>query len=113
LRFGTGGLGGRFGRFFDDDDWQFGYQAIAGVRYNITPNVAFDLDYRYLATTRATFRVPGLARLVIVVALAGAAFLQLTSLAANRSAKTAETSLRTETAARAVTAPEKKGRIVS
>jgi OmpA-OmpF porin, OOP family len=47
------------GRFFDDDDWQFGYQAIAGLRYNITPNVAFDLDYRYLATTQATFRVPG------------------------------------------------------
>ena len=47
------------GRFFDDDDWQFGYQAIGGIRYNITPNVAFDLDYRYLATTTATFRVPG------------------------------------------------------
>ena len=48
-----------FGRFFDDDDWQFGYQAIAGFRYNITPAIAFDLDYRYLATTEATFRVPG------------------------------------------------------
>jgi OmpA-OmpF porin, OOP family len=48
-----------FGRFFDDDDWQFGYQAIAGLRYNITPAVAFDLDYRYLATTDLTFRVPG------------------------------------------------------
>jgi opacity protein-like surface antigen len=47
------------GRFFDDDDWQFGYQAIAGFRYNVTPAVAFDLDYRYLATTEATFRVPG------------------------------------------------------
>jgi len=47
------------GRFFDDEDWQFGYQAIAGLRYNITPNVAFDLDYRYLATTQATFQVPG------------------------------------------------------
>ena len=47
------------GQFFNDDDWQFGYQAIAGMRYNITPNVAFDLDYRYLATTQATFRVPG------------------------------------------------------
>ena len=42
-----------------DDDWQFGYQAIAGVRYNISPNLALDLDYRYLATTDATFRVPG------------------------------------------------------
>ncbi len=46
------------GRLFNDDDWQFGYQAIAGLRYNVTPNVAFDLDYRYLATTDATFRVP-------------------------------------------------------
>jgi OOP family OmpA-OmpF porin len=47
------------GRFFDDEDWQLGYQAIGGLRYNITPAVAFDLDYRYLATTEATFRVPG------------------------------------------------------
>ena len=44
-----------------DDDWQFGYQAIAGLRYNLTPAVAVDLDYRYLATTDATFRVPGTA----------------------------------------------------
>jgi OOP family OmpA-OmpF porin len=41
-----------------DNDWQFGYQAIAGVRYNWSPNLAMDLDYRYLATTDATFRVP-------------------------------------------------------
>lgn len=47
-----------FGRLFNDNDWQFGYQAIAGLRYNVTPNIAFDLDYRYLATTDATFRVP-------------------------------------------------------
>jgi OOP family OmpA-OmpF porin len=46
------------GRLFNDDDWQFGYQAIGGVRYNVTPNVALDLDYRYLATTDATFRLP-------------------------------------------------------
>jgi len=46
------------GQAFNDDDWQFGYQAIAGVRYNVTPNVALDLDYRYLGTTDATFRVP-------------------------------------------------------
>jgi outer membrane protein OmpA-like peptidoglycan-associated protein len=48
-----------FGQLFNDDDWQFGYQAIGGVRYNVTPNIALDLDYRYLATTDATFRVPG------------------------------------------------------
>ncbi len=47
-----------FGQLFNDDDWQFGYQAIGGVRYNVTPNVALDLDYRYLASTEATFRVP-------------------------------------------------------
>ena len=47
------------GRFFDDSDWQLGYQAIGGVRYNVTPNIALDLDYRYFATTKATFRVPG------------------------------------------------------
>jgi OOP family OmpA-OmpF porin len=46
------------GRITHDDDWRFGYQAIGGVRYNVTPNVALDLDYRYLATTDATFRVP-------------------------------------------------------
>ena len=46
------------GRLLNDDNWQFGYQAIAGLRYNVTPAVAVDLDYRYLATTDATFRVP-------------------------------------------------------
>jgi OmpA-OmpF porin, OOP family len=34
---------------------EFGYQAIAGVRYNINPSLAFDLDYRYLATSDPTF----------------------------------------------------------
>ncbi|HTV87959.1 MAG TPA: OmpA family protein [Stellaceae bacterium] len=43
----------------NDDNWQFGYQAIAGVRYNMTPNIALDLDYRYLATLDTTFHVPG------------------------------------------------------
>ena len=43
-------------RLIDDDEWQFGYQAIGGVRYNMTPNIALDVDYRYLATTDATFR---------------------------------------------------------
>jgi OOP family OmpA-OmpF porin len=50
--------GGGVGKLFRDDDWQFGYQAIGGIRYNATPNVAIDLDYRYLATTDATFRLP-------------------------------------------------------
>jgi OmpA-OmpF porin, OOP family len=30
--------------------WQFGYQAIAGLRYLINPALALDIDYRYLAT---------------------------------------------------------------
>ena len=40
-------------------DWQFGYQGIAGIRYNINPALAFDLDYRYLATTDPTFKPIG------------------------------------------------------
>jgi OOP family OmpA-OmpF porin len=40
-------------------DWELGYQAIGGVRYAINPNVALDLDYRYLATTDLRLRVPG------------------------------------------------------
>jgi OmpA-OmpF porin, OOP family len=44
------------GRVQNDDDWQFGYQAIAGVRWPVSPNLAVDLDYRYLATTDPTFR---------------------------------------------------------
>src|SRR3954451_3148559 len=39
-----------------DTQWEFGYQGIAGVRYNINPALAFDLDYRYLATTDPTFK---------------------------------------------------------
>ena len=35
----------------------FAYQAIAGIRYNINPSLAFDLDYRYTATDDPTFRV--------------------------------------------------------
>lgn len=44
------------GKIANSSDWEFGYQAIAGVRYDINPNWAFDLDYRYLATTDPTFR---------------------------------------------------------
>ena len=36
-------------------DTEFGYQGIAGIRYNINPSLAFDLDYRYLATTDPSF----------------------------------------------------------
>jgi opacity protein-like surface antigen len=43
---------------FSDSSWQFGYQAIVGLRYDINPFLAVDLDYRYLATTESTFRIP-------------------------------------------------------
>jgi O-antigen ligase len=68
--------------------------------------VALASDLRGARVVRLTpaLRVPGLARLLIVLAVTAVAFLQLTSLAANRSAKTAETSLRPDTAARAVSA---------
>ena len=46
------------GRLFNDSSWQFGYQAIAGLRYEINPLLALDFDYRYLATTESTFRIP-------------------------------------------------------
>jgi OmpA-OmpF porin, OOP family len=46
------------GQVFNDSNWQFGYQAIAGLRCDINPLLALDLDYRYLATTESTFRIP-------------------------------------------------------
>src|SRR5437667_2496396 len=42
--------------FASSTDWEFGYQAIAGVRYNINPALAFDLDYRFLRTTDPSFK---------------------------------------------------------
>ena len=47
-----------FGTVSHGENWEIGYQAIAGVRYNMTPNVALDLDYRYLATSDLRLRVP-------------------------------------------------------
>src|SRR5262249_36076653 len=41
--------------FASRTDWEFGYQAIAGVRYNINPALAFDLDYRFLCTPDPSF----------------------------------------------------------
>jgi outer membrane protein OmpA-like peptidoglycan-associated protein len=43
------------GTIASSSSWQFGYQGIAGVRYNINPALAFDIDYRYLGTTKPTF----------------------------------------------------------
>ena len=47
------------GTFFNSNTWEIGYQGIGGLRYDVTPNIAVDLDYRYFATTDATFHVPG------------------------------------------------------
>jgi len=47
------------GTFLKGSSWNFGYQAIGGFRYDINPLLAFDLDYRYLATTDPTFNNKG------------------------------------------------------
>jgi OmpA-OmpF porin, OOP family len=39
--------------------WEFGYQAIAGIRYFINPALALDIDYRYLATPNFTVNSKG------------------------------------------------------
>ena len=40
---------------FSDFNTQFAYQGIAGVSYNFSPNLAANLEYRYLGTTEPTF----------------------------------------------------------
>ncbi len=47
------------GTILKGDTWAFGYQGIAGIRYDINPLLAFDVDYRYLATTEPTFTNKG------------------------------------------------------
>jgi OmpA-OmpF porin, OOP family len=47
------------GSFLKGSGWQLGYQAIGGIRYDFSPAVSFDLDYRYLATTDPTFTNSG------------------------------------------------------
>ena len=44
------------GSVLHGDEWEFGYQAIAGIEYNINSFLALDVDYRYLATTDASIR---------------------------------------------------------
>ena len=50
------------GTIINGSTWGFGYQGIAGFRYDFSPAVAFDLDYRFLGTTSQTInnnaRVP-------------------------------------------------------
>jgi len=47
------------GTFLKGNTWNFGYQAIAGVRFDINPLLAFDIDYRYLASTEPTYSNKG------------------------------------------------------
>jgi OmpA-OmpF porin, OOP family len=42
------------GTLLNGSSWNFGYQGIAGFRYDFSPAVAFDLDYRYLGSTSST-----------------------------------------------------------
>ncbi|MBV9198489.1 MAG: OmpA family protein [Alphaproteobacteria bacterium] len=49
------------GTFLKGNSWNFGYQAIAGIRYDINPLLAFDLDYRYMASTQPSFNNKGVA----------------------------------------------------
>jgi OmpA-OmpF porin, OOP family len=50
---------GGLGQVITGSDWVFGYQAIGGVRYNINPIWALDVDYRYLATATPHFHTGG------------------------------------------------------
>jgi OmpA-OmpF porin, OOP family len=43
------------GNLSKTSDFVFAYQAIAGVRYMISPALAFDLDYRYRGSADATY----------------------------------------------------------
>jgi len=47
------------GTLLNGSGWSFGYQGIAGFRYDFSPAIAFDLDYRYLGTTSQTFTNTG------------------------------------------------------
>jgi OmpA-OmpF porin, OOP family len=48
----------RSGQLFNNSDWRFGYQGIAGIRYNISPALTVDLDYRYFAAIASAFDIP-------------------------------------------------------
>ena len=46
------------GQLFNNSSWQFGYQGIAGVRYNLSEVFTLDLDYRYFAAIEPMFTIP-------------------------------------------------------
>ena len=43
-----------FNSSISGNQWVFGYQAIAGIRYLINPALALDIDYRYFSTPSQT-----------------------------------------------------------
>ena len=46
------------GQLFNNSNWQFGYQGIAGIRYEFSSALVLDLDYRYFAAIEPTFGIP-------------------------------------------------------
>ncbi|MDR6287503.1 MULTISPECIES: OmpA family protein [Inquilinus] len=50
---------GNGGTHFNDFNTQFAYQGIAGVSYNFSPNLAANLEYRYLGNTSPKFKDAG------------------------------------------------------
>jgi OmpA-OmpF porin, OOP family len=52
--FHTGVLGQTGFGSFNASSWEFGYQAIAGVRYEINPIISLDVDYHFLGTPNFT-----------------------------------------------------------
>jgi outer membrane protein OmpA-like peptidoglycan-associated protein len=42
------------GTLLHGNSWEFAYQAIAGLRFNLSPVVSLDIDYRYMATPNFT-----------------------------------------------------------
>ena len=57
-----------------DSQWVLGWQGIAGIRYNINPSLAFDLDYRYLGTEDPRFRFGGSAAASTVPSSVGSSY---------------------------------------
>jgi OOP family OmpA-OmpF porin len=45
------------GQLFNNSSWQFGYQGIAGIRYNLNQSLTLDLDYRFFAATEPTLKI--------------------------------------------------------
>jgi opacity protein-like surface antigen len=46
------------GQLFNNSNWQFSYQGIAGIRYELGQALTLDLGYRYFATIEPMFNIP-------------------------------------------------------